>query len=174
MSSPGESVAPDLEACRAALLPLLELRVADFRGLPAATTGTFDALFGLAREAGDVRLGWFVAQRATYEVPGPARGLLVYSREARVLAADTLEVPPFEAMGGLGEPTATLPHELLAEGAYVHEMLFAPRGLVLSVAEPRDRARPRWLVRCRAIRPIASAREYGPELYRSLDDDIAY
>jgi hypothetical protein len=168
------SSAGDLEACRAALRPLLELRLADFHGLPAAAGGTFDALFGPPKEVGEVRLGWFPAQRSTYEVPGPARGLLVYSREGQVLAADTLEVPPVEAMDALGAPTATMPHALRAEGAYVHEVLFGPRGLVLSVAEPRDRARPRWIVRCRAIRPIVSAREYGPALYRSLDDDIAF
>jgi hypothetical protein len=158
----------------AAVAPLLRFDLAAFAGLPQVLAADVEAAWGAPARVEEVRLGRYPALRSTFPRPAPGGGLEVFARGGEVLAVETLVPPPVEAMGPLGEPTTILPHELRAEGAYVHEYLYAPRGLVLSVTEPFAQEDAVRLLRCRGVRPMASAAEYGPELYRSLDVAVLY
>jgi hypothetical protein len=165
----------DAVAWTAALAPLLRFDLLAFAGLPRVRAADIEALWGPPREVKEATLGRYPALRSTFPRPEPCGGLHVYARGGDVLAVETVAPPPLGAMEGLGQPTAILPHELFADDAYVHEHLYAARGLVLSVTEPfePESAVPR-IVRCRGVRPMASAKEYGPELYRSLDTAVLY
>lgn len=92
-----------------------------------------------------------------------------------MVLVETLIAPAPELLVELGPPTAVLPHEILAEGVYVHAYLDADRGLVLSVAEPYCAPARRTIVRCRGLGSLDDdGARPGPELYRSFEDRHAW
>jgi hypothetical protein len=78
--------------------------------------------------------------------------------------------PPAAVLETLGTPSAVMAHEIVRPGAYVHEYVYGPRGLVLSVAQPFEAGAEWVVVRTRGIAPMASDQRLGPELHRSVED----
>ena len=157
-----------------ALEPLLALDVAAWRGLPLLAVADLDRLFGRPSASEETGLGWYPAERRTYRLDRPSGGLDCYSRDGQVVLVETLVPPPSSVLGALGEPSGVKPHEILVEGAYVPEWVYAERGLVLSVAEPFSDPSDRRVVRCRGVRVLASADEFGPEYHLAFEDRTSY
>jgi hypothetical protein len=158
----------------AALAPLLALDLAAWHGLDSLAVADLDAALGPPAESEDAYLGWYPAQRLTYRLDRPSGGLHCYARDGRAVLVETLVPPPPAVLGELGPPTATKPHEILVEDAYVPEWVYAPRGLVLSVAEPFGAPEDRRVVRCRGVRPLADADDFGPEFYLAFENRTSY
>lgn len=156
------------------LRPFLEWDLTSWNGLPRVLVKTFSAVLGRPEKVEDARLGWYPAQRFSYPVSMPGGGLDVYVREHEVVLIEMRIPPPLSAMDALGSPSAVKPHEILLEGAYVHEYLFCEKGLVFSVAEPFEEGLPLHIVRCRGIRRIDSPDQFGPEFYQSFEDRIVW
>jgi hypothetical protein len=159
----------DPATVRRSVQPMLDHDLAAWRGLPAIRVETLIAAFGAAAKHEHAALGWYPADRYILDVESRARGLAVYARAGEVVLIEALAPPPFSAMAGLGEPTKILPHEILSPGVYVHEYLYAPRGLVLGVAQPFQKEQPWSISRARGIKPLAGADEFGPELYQAFE-----
>lgn len=153
---------------------MLALDLGAWRGLPELSPESLDAVFGSPSQAEPSYLGRYPAHRSTYQLDRPSGGLHAYSRDERVVLVETLLPPPASALSALGPPTEAKPHEILVDGAYVYEWVYAPRGLVLSVAEPFDAPENRRIVRSRGVRPLASADEFGPEFYLAFEDQTSW
>jgi len=158
----------------AVLEPLLALDLAAWHGLPDVAVAEFDAALGPPENAEDAHLGWYPARRLTYRLARPSGGLQCYSRDDRAVLVETLVAPPPAVLAQLGPPSGVKPHEILVEDAYVHEWVYAPRGLVLSVAEPFGAPEDRRVVRCRGVRPLAGADDFGPEFYMAFEDRTSW
>jgi hypothetical protein len=157
-----------------ALEPLLALDPAAWRGLPPLTVADLDRCLGPFAAAEEAQLGWYPADRRTYRLDRPSGGLDCFSRDGQVVLVETLEPPPSSVLEVLGPPSGVKPHEILVEGAYVPEWVYADRGLVLSVAEPFAAPDDRRVVRCRGVRVLASADEFGPEYHLAFEDRTSY
>jgi hypothetical protein len=157
-----------------ALAPLLALDPAAWRGLPPLTLAALEAAVGPPEHSEDAHLGWYPARRSTYRLECPSGGLDAYSRADAVVLLETLAAPPASVLGALGPPSAAKPHEILVEGAYVYEWVYAERGLVLSVAEPFAAPAERSVLRCRGVRPLADANEFGPEFYLPFESRTVF
>jgi hypothetical protein len=156
------------------LEPLLALDLMAWHGLPQLPVAALDAAFGAPERAEDARLGWYPARRRTYRLDRPSGGLDCYTREDHAVLIETLVAPPASALEQLSEPSAVKPHEILIDGAYVHEYVYAPRGLVLSVAEPMFSADASRIVRCRGVRPLPHPDDFGPEFYVPFEDQTVW
>jgi hypothetical protein len=115
-------------------------------------------------------VGWYPAERLEFPLQVPSGGLAAYVRGGDVIMLETLRPPPTEVLGELGEPDGILPQELFRSGSYVHEYVYATRGLLLSVAEQLRGPADLEVLRARGIKVLASVRDLGPDLYRPLDD----
>ncbi len=164
----------DSEVVRAALQPLLDWRLREWRGLPRLRATIFENALGPSERREPVLLGRFPARREIFRIESPSGGVAVYSRNDEVLLVETLIPPPLSAMEGLEAPTAIMPHEILDQHGYVHEYLYAQRGLVLGIAEPFDRIRSLKIIRCRGFQPVRDAADFGPDLYMPFEDRIAF
>jgi hypothetical protein len=158
----------------AALEPMLALDLPAWHGLPSLSVAAVDAALGSAESSEDTYLGSYAAQRRTYRLDRPSGGLHAYSRDGQVVLVETLSAPPPAVLAELGLPSGTKPHEILVDGAYVHEWVYAPRGLVLSVAEPFATPEDRRVVRARGLRPLESADEFGPEFHLAFEDQTSW
>src|SRR5436190_17579445 len=115
----------DPAAVKASMQPMLDHNLAAWSGLPKTNVETLVAAFGSPAEHEQAALGWYPADRYAFNVESRGGGLTAYVRNGEVVLIETLVAPPALAMQGLGEPTAILPHEILAPDAYVHEYLYA-------------------------------------------------
>lgn len=156
------------------LQPLLAGDLAAWRGLPDAGVEDFEAVLGGFAERGSVRVGAYPARRMDFAAPDHGRTLTAFARHHRVFMVQVDPPPDTAAALQLPEPTAVLPQEIGVAGAYAHELLYADRGLLLTMAEDLGQPGSRRLVRCRGIRPLANARELGAELYMPLDAEIRW
>jgi len=160
-----------------ALSALLDFRLAKWNGLPPCLTSDITSILGVAEASSDAYLGAYPAIREPYPVPASAAGgLIVYSRAQRVIAVETVEPPPLEAMKPLGDPDITKPPEFALVGYSIREFLYFRRGLILSVAEAlTPNASPRAKVaRCRGIRTLTAPHEYGAEYYLALKNRVLF
>ncbi|HWS90142.1 MAG TPA: hypothetical protein VN282_24445 [Pyrinomonadaceae bacterium] len=164
----------EAEEAGARLRPFLDGDLRAWAGLPGLSLATLSAVLGQPSRREETKLGWYDATRYTFEAEAPSGGLAAYIRGGAVVMIEALKPPPASAAEGLGEPCAVKPHEILVEGAYVHEYLYCERGLVLSVAEPFDKAEPSRLVRCRGLRPLAGPEEFGPEFYMAFEERVVW
>lgn len=155
---------------RARLQPFLEGDLLAWKGLPRLNVETLNAVLGQPAKEEETNLGWYDAMLYTYETASPSGGIAAYVRDGEAVMIEALVPPPLSAIEGLGEPSAIMRHEILVDGAYVHEYLYCERGLVLSIAEPFEKEEPQRLVRCRGVRPMSSPEEFGPELYMAFED----
>ncbi|MHB1928072.1 MAG: hypothetical protein ACYDEN_02440 [Acidimicrobiales bacterium] len=78
--------------------------------------------------------------------------------------------PPSDVLLALWEPDAILPQEMFRPAHYVHECVYAGRRLMLSVAAELAQPGGLVVVRARGIRPLESVRDFGPNLYRPLEE----
>lgn len=157
-----------------ALEPLLALDPVAWRGLPALAVAEADLALGPPAEVEETGLGRYPAQRRSYRLDRPSGGLDCFARDGQVVLVETLVPPPAAVLAALGEPSGVKPHEILVEGAYVPEWVYAERGLVLSVAEPFAAPADRRVVRCRGVRVLASADDFGPEYHVAFEDRTSY
>jgi hypothetical protein len=163
----------DPSAIRSVIARFLAGDATAWRGLPAIQEVDLDEALGPAQETSEAMLGWYPARRAVYRlagVDGPSE-VAIYSRDGNVMMAEALTLPQLPPLDALGRPSDIMPHELLATDAYVHEFVYADRGLVLSVAQPFAPDSAWHVVRYRTIRPDT---EFGPDLHRSADDNISF
>jgi hypothetical protein len=160
-----------------ALGALLDFRLAEWHGLTPCLTADIVRIFGAPSSADDAYLGSYPAIREMYSAPkSAATGLIVYSRADRVVAVETVEPPPVEAMDSLGQPDARKPPEFTLPDYLVREYLYCRHGLVLSVAESLTSVTgPRLkIVRCRGIPILAAPHEYGAEYYLALQNSLVF
>jgi hypothetical protein len=156
------------------LAPFLDGRLADWYGLPELRLDEMEAAFGQPAERSTVELGYYPAIQAVFPHPGPSGGIIAYERAGTVVMIQALAPPPVALLAALGEPTTIVPHEILVPDAYAPEYLYGPRGLALTVAIPFDSKDPREIVRCRSVRPFATARDFGPDYYKPFEDRTHY
>jgi hypothetical protein len=154
--------------------PLLEGDLLLWRGLPVISAESVIATFGQPSAMDETDLGWYPATCYTWDFKTPEPNMTVYSRNGELVLIETKVSPPIEILKSLGELSAILPHEFLIPGTYVHEYLYCQRGLVLSVAEPFQKELPLQIVRCRGIKIMSRAAEFGPEYYRSFEDETVW
>lgn len=170
-------MSPLSTALHHALDALLEFRLVDWNGLPPCLTADIASILSTAESASEAHLGAYPALREAYPAPGSAaRGLIVYSRAQRVIAIETAEQPPVEAMEPLGEPDTRKPAEFSVPGYLLREFLYFRRGLVLSLAEGLSSdVEPRIkIARCRGIQKLAAPHEYGAEYYLALKHRVLF
>ncbi|MCB2008136.1 MAG: hypothetical protein KDH93_24220 [Rhodoferax sp.] len=160
----------NLQDLRHALDPLLRLDLPRWHGLPQASGAQFNALFGAPDALRQVMLGACPALHRHYRTDAAAGGLHVWLRDALAVMVQTVRAPDATVLAALPEPTAVLAHEIDLPDAYAHEYLYGPLGLVLTVAQAHGHTQPERIVRCRGIRPLASARAFGPAFYLALED----
>jgi hypothetical protein len=153
--------------------PLLAGELAAWRGLPDIAVGDLEALLGDPVTSGTVQVGAFAARRLEFKKEGK-RALVAFARDDRIFMVEVLPPPDVSALLGLPEPSAVLPQEIAIESAYAHEVLYAERGLLLTMAQEFKEPGARRLVRCRAIRPLADRHALGPELYMPLETDVKW
>ncbi len=161
----------------ALLSALLDFRLVEWPGLPPCLTSDIASTMGTPVTVDDAYLGAYPALRETYAAPtSAAGGLVVYSRAHRVIAVETVEAPPLEAMLPLGDPDIRKPPEFALTGYSVRELLYFRRGLVLSVAEAlTPDAQPRVkIARCRGIPKLTAAHEYGAEYYLAMKNRVLF
>jgi hypothetical protein len=154
-----------------ALDALLSFRLAEWHGLPNSLVVDVEEILSASNTATESRLGAYPALLQIFQAPEKAAlGLQVFSRAGRVVAIETLEPPPLAAVAELGDPEARLSPEVYAEGYSGSEHLYAKRGLAIAIGEALDdNSQPRQKVlRCRGIRILAAAHEYGAQYYRPL------
>jgi hypothetical protein len=156
------------------LEPMLELALTRWRGLPPITITMLEATVGPPESSEDAQLGWYPARLTTHPSRRPSGGLRCYSREGEVVLIETLLEPDASVLSELGPPSGAKAHEILVDDAYVHEWVYADRGLVLSVAEPFTAPTDRRVVRCRGVRPLATADDYGPEFHMAFEDRTSF
>lgn len=161
-------------ALGAALEPLLEGDLAAWRGLPEVRVDEVAALLGDPRRSERTKVGAYPAQRLEFGGEQGAAALIAFVRDDRVVMVEVQPPPDRRALEALPEPTAILPQEISAEGAYAHELLYAEHGLLVTLAEPLREPEPRRVLRCRGIRPLAGRAQLGPELYLPLDTDTLW
>lgn len=116
-------------------------------------------------------LGYYQATLEIYRTP--VGQLLVWYRDDTAVMIELSGEWPISVLEELEDPCAILPQEILVDGNYCHEYLFCDRGLVITVAE-RLKERTKSVIRLRGIRPIEAATDFGPEYYKSLDDQIRW
>lgn len=87
---------------------------------------------------------------------------------------EAIVVPPVAILATLGDPTAIVPHEILVPGVYAPEYLYGPHGLARTVAIPFGSQAPTRIVRCRTVRPFATAQEFGPDYYKPFEDRVHF
>ena len=158
-----------------ALAPLLNLQLAEWRGLPSLTVRDLTARFGPPTASTVVELGYHPADRTTYSSDAPSRGIVAYARGDEVVMIEAQSVPEDLPLSDLPDPDATLSQEIHISGAFAHEYLYAERGLLVTVAQ--DLAPPRALrvVRVRGIGPLPpGTTTLGPDFYRRLDSRTKY
>jgi hypothetical protein len=169
-----ESVRRQGNDAASALEPMLALDLVAWHGLPPLPAAAVDAAFGPPESSEDAHLGWYPARRSTYLLDRPCGGLHCYSREDHVVLVETIVAPSSSLIAALGPPSVAKRHEILVDGAYVHEWVYGERGLVLSVAEPFAAPDERRVVRCRGLRPLASDDDLGPEFYLAFEDRTSW
>ena len=152
---------------KSALQPFLDGDLPRWRGLPEVSVRALAEAFGEPLSVDSAELGDDVAERRAYPQ------FTAYVRDGYVVLVELLD-PPASAFETLGPPTEILAHEILAPGAYVHEYLYADRGLLLSVAKPFDRQQLPRVVRCRGIRPVRDANDLGSDLYLAFEDQTVW
>jgi hypothetical protein len=157
---------------RTALEPMLHVDPAHWRGLPEASVEDFDALLGPPEERTEGTLGYYPATRCRYRDKDGA-GIILWARNDAAVMVEAMEAPPPSVLDDLPEPTIVLPQEILIPDAYAHEYLYCATGLVLTVAESLHGGADR-IVRCRGVRPLTSARDFGPAYYMPFEDQIAW
>ncbi len=150
-----------------AVRPLIEGRLHDWTGLPVMTPADLQAAIGPAAQREEVTLGTEPAVRFAFRIHD-TETLFGFERHGHIVMLEVSPPPDIGALAMLPAPTATLPQEIRIEGAYAHEMLWATRGLWLTVARPLEGSAPDRLVRCRGIRPLAPNDRLPPDLYRPL------
>jgi hypothetical protein len=159
---------------REQLEPFLSGNLSAWRGLPEASPAEFDALFGAPAERGIADLGFYPAERSVYPADSPSGGVIAFARHDRVVLIQALRPPPVSAMQDLPAPCGIKGHEILVPGAYAHEYVYCGLGLVLTVARPFKAGGPDRIARCRGIRPIAAADDFGPEYYKAFEDQTSW
>ena len=168
---------PMSNALHHALGALLDFRLVEWNGLPPCLSSDIASSLGVAVTASDGYLGAYPAVRETYVAPASAAGgLVVYSRAHRVIVVETIEPPPVEAMKPLDAPDIRKPPEFSLAGYSLREFLYLRRGLVLSVAESlmTDVQPMVKIARCRGIRILTAAHEYGAEYYLALKNRVLF
>jgi len=159
---------------RAALDAFLALDLARWPGLPSLSPADVEAALGGAGAAWEpVVLGWEPALRATFPAATPSGGVAAYHRAGTVVMLEALAPPSAETVQALGDPDAILPHEVRSQRGYVHEHLYAGRGLLVGMLQPfaGGSLEP---VRCRGIVPLSPGGELDPGLYRSAEDQVLW
>ena len=156
------------------LRPFLQGDLLSWRGLPAVTQDALDAALGIPEEHTTTDLGFYAAERYVYPLDVPSKGIIAYARRRRVVLIEAIRPPPASAMEGLPEPWGIKAQEILVSDFYAHEYVYCEMGLVLTVAEPLSGSGPVKLVRCRGIRPIKTVEEFGPEYYKSFEDQVQW
>lgn len=160
-------------AARAALDAFLALELERWPGLPPLSPEELEAALGTHPRWEPVVLGWEPALRAELPSSTPSGGVAAFQRWGAVVMLEALAPPPARLPRGLGEPDAVLPHEVLSPLGYVHEHLYARRGLLLGVLQPSDGG-PHRVVRVRGIEPLSTADGLGTGLYRSVEDQVLW
>jgi len=95
-------------------------------------------------------------------------------RAGAAVMIEAIVVPPVAILATLGDPTAIVPHEILVPGVYAPEYLYGPHGLARTVAIPFGSQAPTRIVRCRRVRPFATAQEFGPDYYKPFEDRVHF
>lgn len=152
------------------LQPFLDLDLLAWKGLPLLSVAAMDDAFGSPGAVEDDYLGWNPAQRRIYSFEAASGGLIAYARQGRIVMIETIHPPTLESLEGIEDPCVIKPHEIIVDGAYVGEHVYCKRGLVLSIAEPFEEGKPRWLVRCRGFEPINDPTEYGSDYHIAFED----
>jgi hypothetical protein len=145
----------------------------NWRGLPEASRAEFDALFGPPRDEQEATLGDRPARRLEY-VDAESAGLIAWERAGRVVMIESTVRPPVSVIAELPAPSAVLAHEILIPGAYAHEYLYCPTGLVLTVSQSLERNGTERIVRLRGVAPLARVEDFGPAYYRPFDDQVQW
>ena len=145
-----------------------------WKGLPVLSLDDLREVLGVPIESSDDELGWYQVQRLRFKIESPSQSIDVYVRDGKVLMLQGRTTPPVSILSKLGQPCAIKPHEILLEGAYVHEYLYCKQGLLISVAEFADKKRPLQLIRFRGIRSLEHPDELGAELYRAFEDQVSW
>lgn len=158
----------------AALYPMLCIDPLAWRGLPRATVAEFDALFGVPGESVESFLGYYPATRHHYFSAVTAQGLVLWARAGEAIMVETAMPPPAAMLASLSEPSAVLAPEIFVADSYAHEYLYCGTGLVLTVTQALGGEVPRRIVRCRGVKVLDSAEEFGPTYYRPLQDQMRW
>jgi hypothetical protein len=159
---------------RAALDAFLALDLARWPGLPSLSPADVERALGVAPGPWEpVVLGWEPALRAALPAQTPSGGVAAYQRAGTVVMLEALAPPSVETVQALGEPDAVLPHEVRSQRGYVHEQLYAGRGLIVGMLQPFDGG-PHEPVRCRGIVPLLPGSPLDPGLYRSAEDQVLW
>ena len=154
---------------------LAEGRLERWTGLPELLVSDLIDAAGQPIRSEEVTLGAYPAVRHDFAIPHGTGTLVAFHRGGRVVMLEVVPPPDIGAMSGLPEPTAVLPQEIRVEGAYAHEYFWAERGLLLTLAQRFDSARPERLVRCRGVHPLPpTVRTPGPDVYVPLDARIKW
>jgi len=159
---------------KAALESMLYIDLANWRGLPGAIAEQFDELFGEPYEREETMLGCFPATRLDYAVNYPAQMLSVWVRDGIAVMVEIQKKPDISILGVLAEPSAVLPNEIILPDAYPHEYLYCDIGLILTVAQPYDVRENKYIARCRGVKKLANAREFGPTYYQAFDEQVRW
>jgi hypothetical protein len=152
--------------------PLLGGRPAEWYGLPADAIAALEASLGRPVEVSEEPLGYYPAERRSYRAGGDV--IVLWARGDRAVMLEAPVDLPASALDGLEAPCAILPHEILADDGYAHERLYCGRGLVATVIEPFAASAAERIVRLRGIAPVDSPADFGPELYKSADDQTRW
>ncbi|MEK6677153.1 MAG: hypothetical protein AABZ47_16050 [Planctomycetota bacterium] len=155
------------------LEPILRVEPARWQGLHRATVAEFDALFASPEESIDAVLGYYPATRRRYRT-NTGQGLMLWARAGEAVMVETLVQPAASVLNELPNPCAILAHEILVPDAYAHEYLYCAIGLVLTVAQPLRGDVPFRIIRCRGVKPLASADEFGLDYYCAFEDQVRW
>lgn len=163
---------------RDAIEPMLRVDPLRWHGLPRVTVADLDALLGAPEESAEAILGYYPALRRRYRAASGAasadHGLVAWARTGEIVMVESLVQPAASVLEALPEPSAVLAQEILVPDSYAYEYLYCAKGLVLTVAKPlRGKATSR-IVRCRGVKPLASAAEFGPDYYRPFEDQVRW
>lgn len=156
------------------LKPFVEGDLRSWRGLPTASSSDLDHVLGRPEKREVSKLGYHPAERYVYALDVATRGLMAYVRDNRVVLIEAIQPPPISAIEDLPKPCGIKPQEILVPNAYAHEYVYCEIGLILTIARALKGDAPDLLARCRGIRPIAAADEFGPDYYKPFEDQIAW
>jgi hypothetical protein len=150
------------------LAPLLAGNLAEWKGLGPLSVEQLQADYGPALETQDEPRWHGAAERLDFD------DFIAWAERGTVCMVQPRRLPDDEWLARLGSPTVVLPHEIAQPGGYVHEMLYLPRGLVLSAYQPFGQQKARRIVRCRGFTPLADVEEYQVRFHHDLDDEDRY